>query len=201
MVEIKPNSKEALDQLERDVANIIAPLGYELVALDQSTAGGRKVVLYIDFLNNEVLPDGSSKNQAKSVGLDDCITVNRAVDEFFESTTLIDGHFTLEVSSPGVERPLRKPADFARFVGRKARLHTFRPLKPEETENDAYWQHHQKQKNFVGRLEGVSGSDQNGYKIRINVDGEVASVPLELVSKAHLEVDFSELETNTGKRK
>src|SRR5262249_7891254 len=124
---------------------------------------------------------------SRRVGLDDCVTVNKAVDELFESTTLLEGHYTLEVSSPGVERPLRKPQDFKRFTGKKARVHTFRPLEATEVENDTYLTTHKRQKNFVGILDGISSS---GLKVQLNVDGEAVAIPLELISKAHLEPDF-----------
>jgi ribosome maturation factor RimP len=186
----KPNSKPALEQLQRDAENILAPLGYEVVALEQQLTGGRKLILYIDFLNN-------SESKERRISLDDCVTVNRAVDELFETTPLLEGHYTLEVSSPGVERPLRKPTDFSRFAGNKVRLHTFRPLEKNEAENDEYWELHKKQKNFVGQLVGLT---PDGNKVKVNVDGQTAAVPLELISKAHLEVDFAALEKEGNKR-
>lgn len=175
---MKANSKEALEQLVRDSESILLPLGYEVVALEQSTAEGRKLTLFIDFLNNSA--------EVRHVGLQDCITVTKAVDELFENTPLLEGHYTLEVSSPGVERPLRKPEDFDRFNGRKVKLHTFRPLEKEETENPAYWEKNKKQKNFIGRLDGLAAD-----KVKLNIDGNDVKVPLALVSKAHLELEFN----------
>ncbi|MBI3555502.1 MAG: ribosome maturation factor RimP [Deltaproteobacteria bacterium] len=108
--------------------NILTPLGYEVVALEQSVAGGRKLTLYIDFLNNE--------DESRRIGLQDCVEATKAVDELFETTELVTGNYTLDVSSPGVERPLRKAEDYNRFSGKKVKLHTFRPLekrKPKTT--------------------------------------------------------------------
>src|SRR4051812_2578785 len=179
----KPNSKEALEQLHYEVESVLHPLGYDVVALEHTTAGGRRVALYIDFLNNN--------DESRRVGLDDCVTVNKAVDELFENTLLLDGHYTLEVSSPGVERPLRKAADYQRFAGRKVRLHTFRPLEKEESENEKYWEKNKKQKNFVGLLEGLlTGKEEP--KVKVNVDGQSVAVPLSLISKAHLEFTLEE---------
>lgn len=174
----KPNSKQALEELQRDAENILTPLGYEVVALEQTLAGGRKLTLFIDFLNNT--------DEKRRISLDDCITVNKAVDELFETTTLLEGHYTLEVSSPGVERPLRKPDDFNRFAGRKVKLHTFRPLEKEESENAAYWEKNKKQKNFIGRLEGLEAD-----RVKIIIDGNSVCVPFALISKAHLELEFN----------
>ncbi len=182
MTSVKANSKEALEQLQHEAENILAPLGYEVVALEQSTApksSGRTLTLYIDFL-----PAENASEDGQHIGIDDCLTVNKAVDALFETTPLLDGTYNLDVSSPGVERPLRKAQDYSRFRGRKVRLHTFRPLEETETGNAAYWAKNRKQKNFVGRLEGLSSG---GDKVKVSVDGVTVAVPLSLISKAHLE--------------
>ena len=181
MTEIKANSKAALEQLEESVRAIIEPLGYDVVALEQTSGparSGRTLVLYIDFARN------ADAHTAEYIGLDDCAKVNAAVDELFETTALLDGTYTLEVSSPGVERPLRRAMDYARFSGQKARLHTFRPLEADEIGNEGYWKKKQKQKNFVGILKGLS-EDQN--KVQMEIDGTLVAVPLQMISKAHLE--------------
>ncbi len=178
---IKANSKEAIELLEAKVTALIAPLGYEVVAIESSSApgAGRTISLYIDFSNTF-----TDTGDEKRVGLDDCIAVNTAVDELFESTPLLDGSYTLDVSSPGVERPLRKIADYERFKGRKVRAHTYRALDALELENAIYWEKNKKQKNFVGKLEGMSADKS---KIMINVDGKTVNVPMALITKAHLE--------------
>ena len=175
----KPNSKEALELLEQQTATIIAPMGYDVVAIESSSApgAGRTISLFIDFTNT-ISDDGTEKR----IGLDDCLAVNTAVDQLFETTPLLDGSYTFDVSSPGVERPLRKIADFERFKGRKVRAHTYRALDADELGNATYWEKNKKQKNFVGKLEGVLQD-----KIMINVDGKTVSVPMALISKAHLE--------------
>lgn len=172
----KPNSKQAIEQLQNEVETLLTPLGYEVVALELSSTPkeGRKVTLYIDFL---------SATSKKLISLDDCVAVNRAVDELFENTTLLEGHYNLEVSSPGIERPLRKPQDFLKFAGRRAKLHTFRPLESSELENLKYWEKNKKQKNFIGQLEGLSSDN---LKVQFNIDGQQVFIPIELISKAHL---------------
>lgn len=173
-VEPTPNSKEALDELQREVEGIIAPLGYELVALDHSGANGaRKITLFIDFLDQ----------RPERISLDDCVAVNDAVDACFESTKLISGHFTLDVSSPGIERPLAKTSDYQRFAGESVKIHTIRSLDHLEIGNDSYWQLHQKQKNFSGKLQGLS---EDGQNVKLTTDGQNITVPLSLITKAHL---------------
>ena len=181
---IKPNSKEALEFLSHEVEKFIMPLGYEVVALELVTAGGRTLRLFIDFLHNRTAEPG----QEKRIGLDDCIAVNGAVDEFLEQTTLLSGAYNLEVSSPGLDRPLRKTEDYIRFKGRRVRVGTYRPLTAVELGDNTYWEKNQKQKNFIGELLGLTeaGADvivkPEGYKSDSGV-----RIPLTLVSKANLE--------------
>lgn len=188
----KTNSKEAFELLRSQAEEIVSKLGYEVVALEQSqTPDGRSIILFIDFLENATLA-----TPVKGVSLEDCLTVNSAVDELFETTTLIDGTFSLEVSSPGVERPLRKPQDFIRFRGRKARLHTFRSLDATEVENEVHWNKNQKQKNFIGTLEGMTENN----KVKMMIDGQLVCVALDLISKANLEFEDTN-EKKPGKKK
>jgi ribosome maturation factor RimP len=54
--------------------------------------------------------------------VEDCATVSRALEPVLDASTLLPERYVLEVSSPGVERPLKRPADWQRFVGRKAKV-------------------------------------------------------------------------------
>ncbi len=181
---IKPNSKEALELLSNEVEQIISPLSYEAVAMELVTAGTRTLRLFIDFTSNRKAEPG----QERRIGLNDCITVNDAVDQHLEQTPLLTGSYNLEVSSPGLDRPLRKTEDYIRFKGRRVRVGTYRPLTAEELGDGTYWEKNKKQKNFIGELRGVSteGTDvivkPEGYKSDVGV-----RIPLSLVSKAHLE--------------
>ncbi len=182
--QFKANSKEALNELERITQEIIAPLGYEVVTIENGQGpkgAGRTITLYIDFANES----------DQRVGLNDCMTVNKAVDELFETTPLLDGNYTLEVSSPGVERPLKKEKDFLKFVGKKMRANTFRPLESQELNNEQYFTLNPKQKNFSGTIVGLS-DDQKSLKLK--VDKFEITIPLLLISKAHLEFIFDERE-------
>lgn len=178
-------------QLDEAVEAILNPLGYELVALEITSAGGRKVVVYIDFLENST--EDATKNPAKRISLEDCLTANRALDPFFETTELITGAFDLEVSSPGVERPLKKPEHFVRFKGQKAQISTFAPLSSNELENDVYLQKNIKQKKFIGT---ILDFDQAANKVLIEIPfggiDHTVKIPLKNISKAHLEFDFNQ---------
>ena len=96
--------------LEALVEPVVAGMGYELVDL-QASSGGRFLRLFIDK------PSG--------IDVEDCAAVSRQLSRVFE----VEGvdYDRLEVSSPGLDRPLRKQADFARFAGQKADVRMRRP--------------------------------------------------------------------------
>ena len=95
-----------------DLLNLLEPeleaMGYELVALDVRTGGKGLVRLYIDG------PDG--------VNLEDCERVSHQVSGLLDVEDPIPGEYMLEVSSPGLDRPLRKAEHFQRFEGHEARV-------------------------------------------------------------------------------
>jgi ribosome maturation factor RimP len=109
------------------------------------------------------------------VGIVDCQRVSQDLGALFDVedalTEGIVGGFTLEVSSPGLDRPLRGEADFRRFTGRLAKIVTREPVG--------------NQSHFAGRLSGVEGDAV------LLVEGRrTHRVPLALVSRARLEVEF-----------
>lgn len=166
-------------QLTELLAPSVQALGYDLIDLEfqnKSPQGGAIVRLFIDYL----------QPSQEKVGIEDCVRVDRGVSEKLESPDfeeLLPEQFTLEVSSPGVDRPLTRPEHFQQFVGRKTRIKTYRPLTREEIGNDTYFAHHETQKNFGGELNGL----ENG-NVLLTVDGEQIRIPYTQVAKAHLDV-------------
>jgi ribosome maturation factor RimP len=103
------------DELLRLLEPAVSALGYELVELEFAPAGSGGVLrLYIDA------PPG--------ITLDDCERVSRHVSVVLESEDPIPGHYTLEVSSPGLDRILRTRAHFERFVGSRVKIQLGAPL-------------------------------------------------------------------------
>ena len=144
----------------REVAEpVLSGLGYDLVAVEVTVEHGRKIVrLYIDRTS-----DGAA------VGIEDCVKATRELSPVFDVAEPIDGRYELEVSSPGVNRPLARRKDFEKFAGKKVAVRTFDKVGDR--------------RNFLGTLLGVDGED-----IRIDVDGREHRVPLAEVMKAHLDV-------------
>jgi ribosome maturation factor RimP len=170
-----PNS--LVSRLEEMLAPEVRKLGYELLELEylpRTRDGGPVMRLFIDS------PEG------KGISFEDCVTVDHGLDPIFESPSfeeLLAETFTLEVSSPGIDRPLRKPSDFQKYAGKKVQVKTYRPLSLEEMGNGKYFEHHQKQKNFFGILHGYAGDS-----VELETDNERFRIPFALITKAHLDV-------------
>lgn len=190
---------------------ILEGLGYELVHLEMQMHHGKVLRVYIDRLEfNEKLG---------AIGVEDCANVSRALDEPLDAMLEVDkafgGAYELEVSSPGVDRPLRKVRDFEKFAGRDARIHTFRPLTAEELGNTDYQKRNPKQKNFLGRLSGVvvtgAGASESSASVKLTVLASMGTstkgkkpslkkkenertdeilLPMSLIAKANIEPDF-----------
>jgi len=177
--------------LEALITSIIAPLGYELVFAEITRSGQRKLRLFIDHADS--IDD-------KKITLEDCVTVSRALNEPLESSPQIDAVFgdnayELEVSSPGIDRPLRAEADYNKFKGKTARIHVFRPLESSEIENLNYKEKNPRQKNFIGTLVGLE-SGKVILKVETQSDLPDVKIPLKLIAKANLEPDFDFKELN-----
>ena len=161
---------KALEALAAPVAD---GLGYELVALEWKHELGRWVLrIYIDR------PEGRAL-EAEGISLEDCTRVSHAMSAELDVADLIHVPYALEVSSPGLERPLRREADFRRFTGKRAKIRTRHPLGPAPTPSAAGGR-----RNFTGSLLGVEEG-----RVRIDVDGQVFEIPVEEVEKAHLQYD------------
>ncbi len=105
------------------------------------------------------------------INLDDCERFSRALEAILDVEDPIPVSYTLEVSSPGLDRPLRGPEDFEKNIGKLARIITM-----EKIEN---------QNLFIGRILEIS----NEF-LRLLIDGREIDIPLEKISKARLEVDL-----------
>jgi ribosome maturation factor RimP len=111
-----------------------------------------------------------------------CGAVSRDLGEAIDVEDAIIDSFVLEVSSPGIERPLTRIADYARFAGRRARVETAAPVGGR--------------KRFDGRIGGVRGED-----VTVEQDeGGVAIIPFEKIAKAHLVYDMSEVVSKAGEK-
>ena len=159
--------EDNLTQIETLVLPILDDLGYELVDL-QLQQDGKQLALRI-FVDK---PAG--------ITLDDCVEVSREVSAILEVEDPIRSAYRLEVSSPGLDRPLKKAADFERFVGKKARLKSKNLIDPDQRGTT--------RKTFVGTLLGF---EDDSVRLELtDKQGGVIAIPLADLDKANLEEEF-----------
>jgi ribosome maturation factor RimP len=115
---------------------------------------------------------GPAATAEESVSISDCERVSQELGTILDVEDVVPEAYTLEVSSPGLDRPLRGADDYRRFAGRAAKIVTRKPVN--------------RQTAFAGRLRGMDGDDvlfeaEGGREIRL---------PLSLISRARLDVEF-----------
>lgn len=158
-----------LDRVRPLVGGVVEFVGMELVNLEmRHEAGGLVLRLYID--------------KEGGVTLDDCARVSRLVSAQLDADDPIPGRYTLEVSSPGLDRPLTSERDFQRFAGQVVRLSTIAPLDGR--------------RNFSGRLIGIVGSS---VRLRLEDDREV-DIPKDQIAKARIVADLDKSGSRTAAR-
>lgn len=135
------------------VEKAISGLGYELVDFEASPRG-RLLRIYIDVADH-----------ARGVMIEDCEAVSRHLTRLLAVENY--DYDRLEVSSPGLDRPLKKPADFARFAGQEVRLRLHVPMNG--------------QRNFTGLIEGVDDG-----RLRLDAAGTELTFELSQIAKARL---------------
>src|SRR6201994_1361794 len=146
-------------QLSRVIEPVITGQGYELVDVEWKNESGWILRVFID-------------KPSSAVGLDDCANVSRELSAVLDVEDPIPVAYSLEVSSPGLNRPLKKAADFARFIGKKAKIRTRRPVGDTR-------------RNFSGTLVAAEAG-----KVKIDVGDQVCEVPVDDVEKANLVYEF-----------
>src|ERR1700686_1101752 len=147
-----------LERIREAAERVAHSVGLEVGDVEWKVGRDRFLRVYIDK------PEGVSHK--------DCEAVSNQLSVLLDVEDLVPGPpYILEVSSPGLDRKLTKPAEFERFAGRLARISTIEPI--------------ENQKFFEGRLAGVADG-----KVQIEVKGRVIAVPIEGIRKANLVVEF-----------
>ena len=131
-------------------------------------AGGWVLRIYLDRPTAETAPGAGEAG----VSVQDCERVSRDVSAILDVEDVIPHAYVLEVSSPGLDRPLRNAADYQRFAGRLAKIVVVEPV--------------DKQSHLEGRLKGVDGETVllEGHR------GRIHRIPLSMISRARLAVEF-----------
>lgn len=151
--------QQAPEKILKLVDPVVTGLGYEFVGAE--LLGSPKEGLLRVFIDSE-----------KGVDIDDCAVVSRQLGGVLDVEDPIAGNYQLEVSSPGLDRPLFTLLQFSRFVGQKVSVKLNFPLLGR--------------RNFKGILSGI---DEN--KVIVEVDGELYEIPFQMIMKANLMPDIS----------
>ena len=147
------------NRIRQLVSMAVESLGYEFVELELKGAGNNSILrIYIDK------PEGIAHS--------DCGLVSEQVGTVLDVEDVIPHKYTLEVSSPGLDRKLVKESDFSRFEGKLAKIQTRIPL--------------QHQKVFKGRLKGL----RNGSVVLELPQGNEMEIPLDVIQEARLEFEW-----------
>jgi ribosome maturation factor RimP len=156
--EISLKFEPLLEEIRQTVGPVLSSQGLELVDVEyRREASGWVLRIYID--------------REGGVNIDDCTEVSRELGTILEVRDLIPNAYILEVSSPGLTRPLKRLEDFQKFQGHLVKIKTFAPVEGR--------------RNFKGKLLGVEGD-----LVQVEVDGRGYGIPQKSIAKANLEIEF-----------
>jgi len=141
---------------EAAIAPSVAAMGYRLVRV-ALTGAGRRATLQVM----------AERADEAAMGVEDCTRLSHAISALLDVADPIASSYVLEVSSPGIDRPLVRREDFERYVGFEAKIELRQPIEGR--------------RRFRGRLLGVAGED-----VALSVDGETCRLPLASVVRAKL---------------
>ncbi len=140
------------------IASVVNAMGYEFIGGELE--GHRRSGLLRLYIDSE-----------KGITLDDCSRVSYQISAMLDVEDPIQGHYTLEVSSPGLDRPLFEVAHYQKQVGNRVKLRVCAPV--------------QNKRKFIGVLLRVDGND-----IHLLVDSEEVVLPFSVIEKANVVVDI-----------
>jgi ribosome maturation factor RimP len=159
-------SADIVERVRELAARVAGPYGLEIFDVGfRREASGMVLRIQIDR-------PGPAASADESVGVDDCARVSRDLSAMLDVDDVVPGAYTLEVSSPGLDRRLRHSDDYRRFAGRRAKI-----VMREAVDGQRF---------FKGILGGVDGTD-------VLIDGEDGRrhrVPVGVITRANLEVEF-----------
>ncbi|MEO8803822.1 MAG: ribosome maturation factor RimP [Rudaea sp.] len=157
------------EELTQLLIPVVADMGLECLGVEYSPSQGNGLVrVYVDAAD-------------RAVTVDDCEAVSRQVSATLDVNDPVDGHYTLEVSSPGLDRPLYTPEQFARFIGDAAKLEVNLAIDGR--------------RRFQGPIVAVNGND-----IVIEQDGHAVTIAGGNIHKARLIPDFGDQAEAPNKR-
>ena len=155
-----PETGGRAERIEALIAPLLDDMGFAVVrvAIDEAAAGSDA---------RRWLQVMAERADGVPIGVDECAEISRAVSDALDAETAMVGSFTLEVSSPGIERPLVRIEDYDRFAGREARVRTASLIDGR--------------KRFRGILKGVAGEC-----VRLGLGAQEVALPFSAIADANL---------------
>lgn len=149
---------DLISRIEAILAPSVEAMGFELVRIRYG--GGTRPVLQI-----------MAERDTGEMSVEDCAQLSRTVSALLDVEDPISDEYVLEVSSPGIDRPLTRPKDFARYTGHLAKLEVAPPV--------------QGQRRFRGQLAGLTGPAEDVLRL-VPDAGDCVEIPLAQITKAQL---------------
>ena len=157
---MRSEPKRIVNEISPLAESLLHEFGMEMVDLEFLFENGRWILRV--FIDKE-----------EGVTVDDCASISRELSDLLEAKNIIDYPYVLEISSPGLNRPLRKESDFVHSIGKMVKLKMTRPIN--------------KRRNFTGRLIDVRG----GIISLLVDDINLVKLPLKEIDKARLKYEFN----------
>ena len=152
-------------EVDREMGPRLRQLGYELVDVEWAGSSRRPII--------RIRIDRPEAGADDVIGVDDCARVSKALEPWLDELASMPERYVLEVSSPGVDRPLLRPRDFERFAGKKGAVKGSAMLAGRST-------------RLEGELLGLAaGEGEERVRLRLS-DGEEVEIPRREITGAHL---------------
>ena len=156
----------AIPEIEHELESRVEELGYELVEIRWGGSGRRPML--------KLRIDKQDSAPGSGVTVDECAVVSRALESWLDEHEGLSEQYVLEVSSPGVDRPLVRPRDFERFRGERVAVKGKEVLLGRST-------------RLEGELMGLEGEGTDEEQVRLRLpSGEEVGIPRSEIRKAHL---------------
>lgn len=146
---------DATDRIRQIITPAVEDMGYEIVRVQ------------ISGTHRPVLQVMAERTDGQAMTVDDCADISRGVSALLDVEDPIHSAYTLEVSSPGIDRPLTRPGDFERFAGFEARIETRLPVEGR--------------RRFRGHLRGIEEG-----RVRIETQDGAFEIPYDAIQRAKL---------------
>lgn len=156
-----------LERVREAATRVAASYGLDIFEVELLRERGQQVLRVV------LDRPGPNRTAEESVSLEDCARVSEELSAILDVEDVVPAdRYTLEVSSPGLDRPLRDADDYRRFAGRRAKIVLSEPVA--------------RQTAFVGRVLGIEGDDV----LFESEGGKQVYLPLRLITRARLDVEF-----------